>query len=364
MEENLLTYKCPCCGGAIEFDPSLQKLKCPYCDTEFETETLKAFGAETADASEDDLSFETASETRWDDSESDGMSAYICKSCGGEIIAEATTAALSCPFCGNPVVMTGKLSGDLRPDQVIPFSVEKEAAVAALSRHFKGKRLLPKVFSNRNHLDEIKGIYLPFWVFDADTDANIRYRATKSVTWSDRNYIYTRVTHHLVIRSGTLGFDAIPADGSSGMDDALSESIEPFDFTKAVDFSTAYLPGFLAERYDVSSETCLERVKVRVKNSTEQEFARTVQGYGSVVPEHSAVRLTKSRARYVLCPVWILNTTFEGQKYTFAVNGQTGKLVGNLPMSKSAYAKWLAGLTGAVGGGIFLLLLLMHYLGG
>lgn len=364
MEETLLTYKCPCCGGAIEFDPSLQKLKCPYCDTEFEAETLKAFEKEMNRTPEDDFSFRPDPAKQWQDAESDGMSAYICKSCGGEIIAEKTAAALSCPFCGNPVVMTGNLTGDLRPDLVIPFSVDKNAAIAALNRHFKGKKLLPKIFSERNHLDEIKGVYLPFWVFDADTDANIRYRATQSFTWSDRNYIYTRVTHHLVIRSGGLGFDAVPADGSSRMDDALTESIEPFDFTKAVDFNPAYLPGFLAERYDVSSDVCLERVKVRIKRSTEQEFARTVQGYGSVVPEHSAVRLTKSKARYVLCPVWILNTTFEGEKYTFAVNGQTGKLVGNLPVSKSAYTKWLAGLTGAVSGGIFLLLLLMHYLGG
>ncbi len=364
MEESLLTYKCPCCGGSIEFDPSLQKLKCPYCDTEFEAETLKTFGEETANTAEDDLSFETTSEKHWDAGESDGMAAYVCKSCGGEIIAEETTAATACPFCGNPVMIAANLTGELKPDLVIPFSVDKKAAVSALERHFKGKKLLPKVFSEKNHLDEIKGIYIPFWVFDADTHANIRYRATKSVTWSDRNFIYTRVSHHLVIRSGGLSFDAVPADGSSGMDDALTESIEPFDFTKAVEFAPAYLPGFLAERYDVSSDACLERVKSRVKTSTEQEFARTIQGYGSVVPEHSAVRLTHSQARYVLCPVWILHTTFEGQKYTFAVNGQTGKLVGNLPMSKSAYAKWLAGLTGAVSGGIFLLLYLMHLLGG
>lgn len=368
MEENVLTYTCPCCGGAIAFDPSLQKLKCPYCDNEFDAEALKAFGESDGDAGESDESGSdgvafSGSEKRWQEGEADGMSVWVCRSCGGEIIAQDTAAALSCPFCGNPVVLMGNLSGDLRPDGVIPFSVGRDQAVDALKRYVKGKRLLPRVFTQKNHLEEVKGIYLPFWVYDADADASLRCRATRSSTWSDRNFIYTRTAHYLVIRAGQLGFDAVPADGSSGMDDALSESIEPFDFKAAVDFTPAYLPGFFAERYDVSSESCLERIRRRVKSSAEIEFLRTVQGYGSVAVQKSSMRLSGSRVRYILCPVWILNTEFEGKRYTFAVNGQTGKLVGDLPMSRKAYAGWLAGLTGAVGGGIFLLLWLFHLLG-
>lgn len=359
---NQLTYKCPCCGGAIEFDPSLQKLKCPYCDTEFEAETLKEYDDVLQQDDKDDLNFDLRSGASWSGQDADGMSVYVCKSCGGEIVTDTTTAATSCPFCGNPVVLTGNLDGDLKPDLVIPFQVDKNAAIAALKRHFKGKRLLPKVFSEENHLEEIKGVYVPFWVFYADTDATVRYRATKTFTWSDKNFIYTRVTHHMVIRAGELGFDGVPADGSSKMDDTLSESIEPYDFTKAVDFSTVYLPGYLAERYDVKSDACSERVSARMRTSTEQVFASTVKGYNSVTPEKSTVRLKNSRVRYALCPVWILNTSWKSQNYTFAMNGQTGKFVGDLPMDKGAYLRWLLGLTAAIGVGCFLLLWLIFSL--
>ena len=102
------------------------------------------------------------------------MRSYVCKSCGGEIVGDATTAATACPFCGNPVVMMGQFVGALRPDYVIPFKLDKKAAKAALMKHYGSKRLLPKVFKDQNHIDEVKGVYVPFWLFDTDVDAQVR----------------------------------------------------------------------------------------------------------------------------------------------------------------------------------------------
>lgn len=150
--------------------------------------------------------------------------------------------------------MAGRLAGDLKPDYVIPFKLDKKAAKEGLSRHIKGKRLLPKIFKDQNHIDEIKGVYVPFWLFDTDAEAGIRYKATKVRSWSDSDYIYTETRHYSVIREGSLGFDNVPVDGSSKMEDALMESIEPFNFSEAVDFQTAFLSGYLADRYDISSE--------------------------------------------------------------------------------------------------------------
>ena len=278
---------------------------------------------------------------------------YVCKSCGGEIVGDKTTAATSCPFCGNPVVMMGQFSGSLKPDYVIPFQVDKKAAKAALKQHYGGKRLLPKVFKDQNHIDEIKGIYVPVWLFNADADANIRYKATKVRAWSDSNYNYTETSFYAISRGGKIGFERVPVDGSTKMDDALMESIEPYDFTCAVDFQTAYLAGFLADKYDVDSEQSIERANERIKKSTENAFASTVQGYSTVIPESTSIRLQNGKAKYALYPVWLLNTTWNGQRYTFAMNGQTGKFVGDLPLDKGAYKKWLFGLTSLIGAAVF-----------
>lgn len=347
----LMQYKCPCCGGGIEFDSSLQKMKCPYCDTEFETETLKAYDEELKAERPDDMSWDVGGGEQW--TERDGMAIYVCQSCGGEVVCEETTAASACPFCDNPIVMKGQVAGDLRPDLVIPFRLNKEAAKAGMLEHLRGKRLLPKMFKDENHIDEVRGIYVPFWLFDADADAAIRYKATRVRSWSDSNYIYTRTDHFSVYREGSLSFDHVPVDGSSKMADDLMESIEPFDLSQAVDFQTAFLSGYLADRYDVDAQASVGRANQRIKASTEQTFRGTVQGYSSVLPESTSVQLKNGKARYALLPVWILNTTWNGEKYTFAMNGQTGKFVGNLPLDKGAYARWLLGVAAGAAAAIF-----------
>lgn len=358
----LQQYKCPCCDGAIEFDTQVQKMKCPYCDTEFEMQTLVDYDKVLQEQQPEDMSWEAQADNQWQPGETEGMRVYCCNSCGGQIVGDETTAATECPFCGNPVVMMGQFAGDLKPDYVIPFKFDKAAAKAALQNHYKGKKLLPKVFKDENHLDEIKGVYVPFWLFDADANANIRYKATRVRMWSDSNYNYTKTSHYAVLRGGSLGFCRVPVDGSTKMDDALMESIEPFDFKDAVDFQTAYLSGFFADKYDVDAQQSIERANQRIRTSTEEAFAATVQGYNSVLPVSSNIQLQNGSSKYALYPVWLLNTTWNGQKYTFAMNGQTGKMVGDLPMDKGLFWKWFGGLTGAVTAAVFVLFWLANLL--
>ncbi len=366
MAENdtLIEYECPCCGGKIEFDSSIQKLKCPYCDTEFDVADLKGYDETLKNPpppDEDDLK---PPSSEWSEEEAEGLRRYICKSCGGEIVTDATTAATHCPFCDNPVVMAGQLAGDLKPELVIPFKLDKEAAKARLERHLSGKPLLPKVFKSENHIDEIKGIYVPFWLYSSDADADMRARGTRVRTWSDRNYIYTETSHYSISRAGSLSFKGVPVDGSTKMDDTLMESIEPFDISEAVDFQTAYLSGFFADRYDVDSNSSRARAAERMKRACEETLRGTVRGYSSTTVESSGVRLHDSSVKYALYPVWILNTSWNGEKYTFAMNGQTGKFVGDLPIDNGAYLRWLFGLTAAIGGGMILLGKLFELVGG
>lgn len=345
----VLEYKCPCCGGKIEFDSSIQKMKCPYCDTEFEMETLKDYDEVLKEEKPDDLNWDTQAGSDWKPGEEEGMRIYVCNSCGGQVIADATTAATHCPYCGNPVVMMSQFAGDLKPDYVIPFKLDREAAKEAMKKHLSGKKLLPKLFKSQNHIDEIRGVYVPFWLFEASADANITYRATRVRSWSDSTYDYTETSYFALYRAGSLEFERVPVDGSSKMADDLMESIEPFDFRDAVDFQTAYLSGYLADRYDVTAEQSVDRANERIKRSTENTFRNTVRGYTTVEVQNSSIRLANGKAKYALYPVWVLNTTWRGEKFLFAMNGQTGKFVGDLPVDKGAWWRWFGLYTAIFG---------------
>lgn len=358
----LLQYKCPSCGGAIEFDSELQKMKCPYCDTEFDVETLKAYDEDNTPMPEDDMTWESAAGAEWTEDEASGMRMYVCQSCGGEVVGDEHMAATKCPYCDNPVVVVGNLTGQLKPDFVIPFKLDREAAKAGLRKHLSGKRLLPKEFKAENHIDDVRGVYVPFWLFDTDADARLRWRGTRVRSWSDSNYYYTETRHYSILREGNIAFDRIPVDGSTKMADDLMESLEPFRFSDAVDFQTAYLAGYLADKYDVSAEDSVSRANDRVRESTRDAFAATVHGYATLTPQESSIQLHNGKSSYALYPVWLLNTTYKGEKYTFAMNGQTGKFVGNLPTDSAAYFKWLGGLTAAVGAAVFALASLFWFL--
>ena len=346
---DLLIYKCPCCDGAIEFDSTSQKLKCPFCDTEFDVNTIEEYNNEINSNNTDDLNWTNFSTDDWIDDDSDNIIEYSCNACGGVIIANSNTAATSCPFCDNTVIIQNKLRNSLKPDFIIPFKLDKKAAKESLLNHFKGKKLLPKVFKDENHIDDIKGMYVPFWLFNCDSQGNARYRATRVRTWRDSNYIYTETSYYLVKRSGKMNFEKVPVDGSSIIDDKLMESIEPYNWNEIMDFNTAYLSGYFADKYDVDSEATSQRANDRIKKSTSSALDSTVIGYNSVIQQNLNISLTNTSVKYALLPVWFLNTTWNGQKFIFVMNGQTGKFAGNLPLDKKAYRNWLWGLTAIIG---------------
>ena len=350
---------CPACGAEQDWDFSGPETVCSNCRVEFETEALRTYGARLAEQKPGSMTWDTQAGGQWQSGEADGLRVYCCNTCGGEIVADETTGATSCPYCGNPVVLAGFFDGALKPDLVIPFKVTRQAAMEILQNHYKGKRLLPKVFKDQNHIEEVKGLYVPVWLFDADADANIQYRATRLRTWSDDDYDYTETRHYAILRGGGIGFENVPVDGSTKMDDALMESIEPYDIREAVPFKAAYLPGFMADKYDVDAESSVTRANDRIRQSTEDAFLDTVVGYSSVTPVQTNITLENGRAKYALYPVWILNTKWNDKKFTFAINGQTGRIAGDLPMDKKLFWKNFFGITGAVGAGLFLLSFLL-----
>ena len=347
-EPKVIEYKCPCCGAGLLFRGDSQQLTCEYCDNSFDLETVRAFNASESQETFEEFQWDQEPSERWSDAEESRLNVFICPSCGGEIMTEETTAASFCPYCDNPTIMPGRLSGGLKPDAIIPFRMSKEDAKEAFRKLCKGKPLLPGMFTKEQRIEKITGIYVPFWLYDCCGNFDGNYNATRIHTWADANYNYTRTEHFLLKRGARADFQGIPMDGSSKMDNTLMESIEPFDYSQLQNFDMAFLSGYLADKYDVPSDQGKQRVKERVENAFDAQLQSSFLGYSTVVPSSCQLKIDHSKARYALMPVWILNTRYRGKLYTFAMNGQTGRMTGSFPISPQKCALWFGGIFAGV----------------
>ncbi len=345
---SVIEYKCPCCNANLVFNSNEQKLICNCCDNTFDADAIKAFNEDLSNSEEDTYDWEEYNSDTgsgdWSEKEKNNMKAFCCPSCGGEIVGDANTISTHCPYCDSPTIMTKQISGTYKPDYIIPFKLDKNIAKKSFKEFIKRKPLLPKIFKSRNKIEEIKGIYVPFWLFDCETNSRIKYKTTKVRTWSDSNYRYTKTSHYHVLRAGNADFNKIPVDGSIKMDDEYMEAIEPFDYNQTVDFDSAYLSGYLADKYDVDDKESISRANSRVKSSVEDILRDTVIGYTSCTALHSNININKGKVRYALLPVWMLNTKYKDKIYTFVMNGQTGKFVGKLPIDWCKFWLWFFGL--------------------
>ena len=364
MAEKISNYQCPSCTGPLRFDGKSGRLQCDYCGSSFSVQEIEALYRDkdeaAAQAMEDSVSAEgewTGGGTNW--ASEPGLRLYNCPSCGAELICDETTAATSCPYCGNPSIVPGQLSDMLKPDYVIPFKLSKEDAKAALKKYYIGKRLLPRAFSEENHIEELKGVYVPFWLFDGAADADMQFQGTRVSTMTHGDVITTTTDYYRIRRSGTVRFEKIPVDASSKMPDEHMDAIEPYDYSELRPFSNAYLPGFLADKYDLEPEDCFARADERAENTAADLVARTVSGYNSVIPQGKQLHIRRGKISYALLPVWLLSTRWNGQNYLFAMNGQTGKLIGDLPASQKRVIGWFLGISASV---TALLSLFMYFL--
>lgn len=345
MASQVTNYQCPACTGPLNFDPQTGRLGCEFCGSSFEPAYIEELYAPKEEAAVEADAKQTKGGEGWDTSgisddwgeDAEGMKAYSCPSCTAELICDGTTAATSCPYCGNPTIVPGQFTGALKPELVIPFKLKKEDAVAALKKHYGKRFFLPKTFKDGNHIEKVQGVYVPFWLYDGEADGTAIYDATRSRVYKRGDYEITETDHFVVRRSGDIAFEKIPVDASSKMPDEHMDSIEPFDYSELKPFSTAYLPGFLADKYDVTIEESKQRTDKRCEGTLENELRKTVLGYQSVVPRHQNFNILRGKVHYALLPVWLLNTKWNGQDFLFAMNGQTGKMVGDLPVDKKKY---------------------------
>lgn len=347
-DQHVLEYKCPCCGAGLVFGDEAQKMTCQYCENEFDLDAVKAYNATLTTGSSENFEWDEQTSQEWSEAEQEAIRKFTCPACGGEILTDANTAATFCPYCENPAILQGRLTGSLKPDGVIPFKTSKEDAQKAFLNLCKGKPLLPKNFASQQRIEKISGVYVPFWLYDCDSSFNGTYQATRIHHWSDSRYNYTRTEHFLLTRGAKADFSGIPMDASSKMDNTIMESIEPFDYTAMVDFETAYLSGFLADKYDVESSLGQERIRQRVDSTINSMLQPTFAGYATAVPSAKALNVTNSKAKYVLLPVWMLHSKYKDKTYVFAMNGQTGKMTGTFPICAKRSAAWFSGVCAGV----------------
>ncbi len=362
MPTQVTNYQCPACTGPLHYSAKSGKLECDYCGSSFDVAEIEALyarkeaeaaaakqaadaKAEAAQAAKAEAAEAAAASGGWDTSdlsrdwgaEADGLRVYSCPSCGAELICDQSTAATACPYCGNPAIVPGQFSGALRPDYILPFRLSKDDAVQALRAHYKGKPFLPRSFTSANHIEQIQGVYVPFWLFDGGAEGAASYRASNTNVFETGDYEITETRHYHVVRAGSLAFEKIPVDASSKMPDDHMDSIEPFDYAQLRPFSTAYLPGYLADKYDVTIDDSRDRADTRCRETLAQALRDTVTGYGACVTEREDIALRRGKVHYALLPVWMLSTKWRGQDFLFAMNGQTGKLVGDLPTDRGRF---------------------------
>lgn len=325
---NVLDHKCPNCDAQLKFNPTTQSWICEYCKSEYHLEDVTNYNKKVDNVLEND-SCKT-------------LSGYICKNCGASIIVDENVSATSCIYCKNTAILKSNLEGIFNPDYIIPFKYTKEDAINAFKKIGKGKVLMPKEFSNQKNINETSGIYIPFWLYSYEVNGEIEADCKRITTWRSGDYRYTKTDSFIAHRSGNVILNNIPVDGSKRFSNDIMNSIEPFDYKEMQSFNFSFLSGFLSEKYDVSKKEAEEDAKKRASNTFIDAMKNDIVGYNTVIPIKDNINLNNKAISYALLPVWLLNIKYKNKIYTFAMNGQTGKIVGNIPIDiKKAIFIWV-----------------------
>lgn len=324
----------------MAFDSETGTLSCPSCGTQ---ENIENFSEELMTMA-------------FDENEA---KEYHCENCGATLITEADTTATMCSFCGAGVVLADRLSGTLAPAKVIPFSISKEEAIAAFKKWCKNGRLTPKGFMSADRIKKVTGMYVPFWFYDLNSEAQVEADCTKVRSYTRGDYIYTETKHYEVYRDIDLHYMKVPVDASEKMNDDIMDKLEPYHYDQLKSFKTPYLAGYIAEKYNYDDKELFPRAQAKIKSYIDSYISSTISGYSTVHYRHKQINTKNSRSFYVLLPVWMVYYDFDQAEHTFAMNGQTGKVVGKPPISYAKVATWFGGIAASSFVAIKLVALLM-----
>ena len=322
--EKVLDEKCLSCGASIKYNPKKKKFICEYCHSEFDLEDLEKNKKKISKENKLDREFSTMED----------MEGYQCKNCGAEIVSLENISSTTCLYCKSSAIIKNRLSGVYKPDSIIPFKYKKEDAIKAFEDICKGRLLIPKGFKDINNIQDMEGLYVPFWLYSCKNNASLNCDGTKVMTWMDSKYVYTKTSYYKVIREGDLTFESVPNDAATRFDDTIMNAIEPFDYQELVNFNPSYLAGFLSEKYDVESAEAYKNAKVRIENDSVSYLKKEMTGYNTLIEKEKSNNIEVKNTKYVFLPVFVLNIKYNNKIYHFAMNGQTKKLVGEIPVDK------------------------------
>ena len=329
---SVLDNKCPGCGAKIDFNPVNQLWDCQYCGSKFTLEEMQKHD-NASNVSVNVVEQVMPEETM------NNIDIYHCKNCGAEIMADETTTSTFCVYCGSTAILKDKIEQGRAPNYIIPFKKVREDAVEAFKKITRFKPLMPKCFKEVRNIEKISGVYIPFWAYDLEANGEIEFEARDVTTWSDSRYRYTKVDKYAVRKSGHFDFNKVLADASSRFSDELMDSIEPFNYDDLKAYNHAYLSGFLAEKYDVKESEGLDRAIERTNNTCVGLVANTV-GHMQKSVAYNGMLVNAKKIHYIMLPVWMVNINYNNKMYTFAMNGQTGKIVGNIPIGIKETIIW------------------------
>lgn len=346
-----VNYKCPNCGGPLQFNPDKQKFSCEYCMSDFDEKTIQDLYAEKeAQQSRADRDEQRAKEKaekaaeQGEEVQEDAV-VYTCPSCGAEVVTTASTAATTCFYCQNPVVLGGRLSGEFKPDRVIPFALSKQAAIKKFMEMCDKKLFLPKSFASEKQFEKFSGIYFPYWYIDEQKTASIVAKGDKVRTWTSGTKQYTETSTYRLYRSGDLVIKNVFERALKNDDREMLQGIHPYDLTKAHKFSMSYLSGFQAEKRDLERADVAQEVEKRIQGYAEELLKKTMDEYSAIRTESYNDKTELESWNYTLLPVWITTYKYGGKIWPYAINGQTGKTYGKLPVSKGKVALLFAIVT-------------------
>ena len=344
MEQSTVTYQCPNCGAGLIFDAEKGRFACEFCLSDFAKGELDAAGsAEKARERE-----------QMDEAFREQMHAYSCPSCGAEVMADGETVADFCYYCHNPVVLSDRLSGAFRPDRVIPFKFGKQQAIERFLKYAKSHRFVPRDYFAAEQVEKITGVYYPFWVTDADSSAAMTAEGTRIRTWIVGNVKYTETTRLEFEREGEIHFEDIVTSALSTEDKEMLEGVLPYPSESLEAFSMPYLTGFVAKKRDVERDSLSEEVRERMEGYADRLLRGTIDG--SVSSTRPRLDIHHSAWEYALMPVWVLTYRDKaGQIYKYAMNGYTGKVYGELPISKFKLFGTFCAIAAVVAAAVFAL---------
>ncbi len=351
-------YSCKVCGAELYFDPGRGKMHCDYCESDFdpaeydfvpgEEEGQDETIAQGVDEETGAASAAAGVQQATDDSVStDDLVVYKCPNCGAEVITSNKTVATTCVYCNRAITLTGNVGGQFRPDYVLPFEKTREDVERAYKELCRKSFLTPRLFTREATIKKIKGMYIPYWLYSFKGTVALDVYGEKVHIHRHGDDEITETASYNVQEEAEGRFNRIPADAMKEMDNLMMDSLEPFDFNKLQKFNPAYLSGFYTQQWDETSSDNEPRAKARAKESLSGSAMRHSGSFTSTRIKSEHYDWSEQKVEQAMLPVWMMYTEYKGKNYIFGMNGQTGKILGEIPQDPMRLLE--------IGGGIFIL---------